>query len=115
MHMFRTYLPSLAEDIYYRDEIGNISTSHVRKDAEHVTMEIIPRFPLFGGWKTNFYIGYNLPLSEVLGEAGSYLLNVSLGKDFDIDVVIEELVVKVILPEGAKAIKSKALGSDGKF
>ena len=28
-------------------------------------LEIRPRFPLFGGWKTKYYIGYNIPSYEV--------------------------------------------------
>lgn len=52
--------------MYYRDVIGNISTSHLREEEEAVLVEIQPRFPLFGGWKTEYTLGYTLPSNEVL-------------------------------------------------
>ena len=42
---FDTVLPAAASDIYYRDEIGNISTSHIRIKKE-VELNLRPRFPL---------------------------------------------------------------------
>ena len=47
-----------ASDIYYRDIIGNITTSHVRKEVDAVNVELTMRFPMMGGWKTEFYWGY---------------------------------------------------------
>ena len=40
---FTTLLPAAARDIYYRDEIGNISTSNVRDDDDYVSFELKPR------------------------------------------------------------------------
>jgi len=105
--VFREYLPAGAADIYYRDEIGNISTSTVNEHARGIALDIVPRFPLFGGWKTSYYLGYNLPLSQALFtdvNDGRYVLNFTFGVGLD-DVVIEELVVRIILPEGAKNIE----------
>uniref|UniRef100_A0A8C4NB79 Dolichyl-diphosphooligosaccharide--protein glycosyltransferase subunit 1 n=1 Tax=Eptatretus burgeri TaxID=7764 RepID=A0A8C4NB79_EPTBU len=85
---FKTILPAAAQDVYYRDEIGNISTSNLLVMEDSVEMDVRPRFPLFGGWKTHYYIGYNLPSYE-------YLYN----------LVIDDLTVKIILPEGAKNIE----------
>ena len=65
-------LPAAARDIYYRDEIGNISTSHLREMDDSVELELRPRFPLFGGWKTHYYIGYNVPSYQYLYNSGSY-------------------------------------------
>ncbi|TGZ54188.1 Dolichyl-diphosphooligosaccharide--protein glycosyltransferase subunit 1 [Temnothorax longispinosus] len=61
---FDTVLPAAASDIYYRDEIGNISTSHTRVKKDSVELTLRPRFPLFGGWKTRYTIGYNVPSYE---------------------------------------------------
>lgn len=66
----QTILPAAAQDVYYRDEIGNISTSHLLILDDSVEMEIRPRFPLFGGWKTHYIIGYNLPSYEYLYNLG---------------------------------------------
>jgi oligosaccharyltransferase complex subunit alpha (ribophorin I) len=89
---FETALPAAARDVYYRDVIGNVSTSNLRvclraqcrlaimlaqEDDEAVTLLIRPRFPLFGGWKTQYTLGYNLPSYEVLSHSGSqFSLNI---------------------------------------
>lgn len=76
----QTILPASAQDVYYRDEIGNISTSHLQVLDDSVEVEVRPRFPLFGGWKTHYIIGYNLPSYEylyTLGEFWKYLVTFS--------------------------------------
>lgn len=70
----QTILPASAQDVYYRDEIGNISTSHLQVLDDSVEVEVRPRFPLFGGWKTHYMIGYNLPSYEYLYTLGEMLL-----------------------------------------
>lgn len=74
----QTILPASAQDVYYRDEIGNISTSHLQVLEDSVEVEVRPRFPLFGGWKTHYIIGYNLPSYEYLYTLGaSFLMKAS--------------------------------------
>ncbi|XP_012511465.1 PREDICTED: dolichyl-diphosphooligosaccharide--protein glycosyltransferase subunit 1 [Propithecus coquereli] len=68
--VLQTILPAAAQDVYYRDEIGNVSTSHLLILDDSVEMEIRPRFPLFGGWKTHYIVGYNLPSYEYLYNLG---------------------------------------------
>jgi len=101
-------LPPHATDLYYRDQIGNISTSHVRDTDEMVQFDIEPRFPMFGGWKTDFYIGYNLPADKYLSldasNSNSYILNISFGSPFP-QAAIDEEEVHVILPELSSNIK----------
>ncbi|XP_030893905.1 dolichyl-diphosphooligosaccharide--protein glycosyltransferase subunit 1-like [Leptonychotes weddellii] len=70
----QTILPAAAQDVYYRDEIGNVSTSHLLILDDSVEMEIRPRFPLFGGWKTHYIVGYNLPSYEYLYNLGQFLV-----------------------------------------
>lgn len=41
---YRTLLPAAAKDVYYRDEIGNISTSHMREAEDFVEVEFRPRY-----------------------------------------------------------------------
>lgn len=38
-----TLLPAAAQDVYYRDEIGNISTSNARVEEDFVSLELRPR------------------------------------------------------------------------
>eukprot|EP01112_Ceratiomyxa_fruticulosa_P012202 TRINITY_DN3370_c0_g1_i1.p1 TRINITY_DN3370_c0_g1~~TRINITY_DN3370_c0_g1_i1.p1 ORF type:complete len:585 (+),score=115.06 TRINITY_DN3370_c0_g1_i1:127-1881(+) len=101
-------LPSGATEVYYRDDIGNISTSTFTSTPQGLGFVITPRFPLFGGWKNNFYIGYNLPLHSYLFKSTSdsslFVLNVTFAPNIA-NVVIDEYVVRVILPEGAKDIQ----------
>lgn len=94
-------LPPRAHSVYYRDEIGNISTSNLWGDSKKTQLEIEPRYPLFGGWKTFFTVGYGLPLKDYLFEAeGKRFVNISFGSPID-ELVVDELVVKVVLPEGS--------------
>jgi oligosaccharyltransferase complex subunit alpha (ribophorin I) len=112
---FRTLvaeLPRTAKDIYYRDCIGNVSTSHVRKPVggrdAHTRVEIDPRFPMFGGWNADFMLGYNLPSQHYLSvdntDASKFVLNISFGAPVA-SAAIDELTVRVILPEGATDIQ----------
>uniref|UniRef100_A0A673GVT1 Dolichyl-diphosphooligosaccharide--protein glycosyltransferase subunit 1 n=1 Tax=Sinocyclocheilus rhinocerous TaxID=307959 RepID=A0A673GVT1_9TELE len=102
---FKTILPASAQDVYYRDEIGNISTSQLQVLDDSVEVEIRPRFPLFGGWKTHYIIGYNLPSYEYLYNLGDqYALKIRLVDHVYDDQVIDQLTVKLILPEGARNI-----------
>ncbi|KAL3830539.1 hypothetical protein ACJIZ3_019341 [Penstemon smallii] len=97
-------LPARAHSIYYRDEIGNISTSNVYSDSAKTLLEIEPRYPMFGGWRTAFTIGYGLPLQDFLFQSeGKRFLNISFGCPMS-DVVVENLTVKIVLPEGSNDI-----------
>ncbi|KAM4588308.1 dolichyl-diphosphooligosaccharide--protein glycosyltransferase subunit 1 [Odontesthes bonariensis] len=102
---FKTILPASAQDVYYRDEIGNISTSHLQVLDDSVEVEVRPRFPLFGGWKTHYIIGYNLPSYEYLYTLGDqYALKMRLVDHVYDDQVIDYMTMKIILPEGARNI-----------
>lgn len=105
-HGIEGIFPRKAIDFYYRDEIGNISTSRVRHERKRVHMMMEPRFPMFGGWKTDFYIGYNNPAESFLftDSDGRYVLEINYGCPFA-SAVVEDAVIRVILPEGATDIK----------
>lgn len=85
----------------YRDEIGNISSSNFRVEEEHADLELRLRFPLFGGWTTAFYYGYNLPLEDVLSHgADGYVLDTTFGSHLE-NALVNQMTVRIILPEGA--------------
>jgi len=100
----RAILPTFAKDIYYRDDIGNVSTSHVNIHAdEGIVADFDPRFPLYGGYKIDFYFGYNVNAEELLSydtSSGNFVLRTDFGVPFP-TLVVNELIVKVVLPEGA--------------
>lgn len=103
---FKTILPAAATDAYYRDEIGNISTSHMRILSDSVELDLRPRFPLFGGWKTHYILGYSVPSYEYLYNSGDdYKLKMRLVDHVFDDMVIDEAVTKIILPEGSHSLQ----------
>ncbi len=48
---FTAVLPRSAHSLYFRDEIGNVSTSSVKRQREKLEVRLQPRFVLFGGWQ----------------------------------------------------------------
>merc|ERR1712212_549819 len=105
---FKTVLPAAARDVYYRDQIGNISTSNMLSQHDSVEVEIRPRFPLFGGWKTKYYLGYNVPAYQYLYSKGDkYILKMRVIDHVFDDFVVDKLTLKIVLPEGATGIDVK--------
>ncbi|XP_055317828.1 dolichyl-diphosphooligosaccharide--protein glycosyltransferase subunit 1 [Sitodiplosis mosellana] len=103
---YKTILPASATEVYYRDTNGNISTSAMRILKDSVELDLRPRFPLFGGWKTHYTIGYNVPSFEYLFSSGDqYVLKMRVIDHVYDDMVIEKATVKIILPEGTSNIK----------
>lgn len=103
---FKTSLPASARDVYYRDEIGNISTSNLRELDDSVEVELRPRFPLFGGWKTHYVLGYNVPSYQYLYNSGdNYVLKMRFVDHIFDDQVVDYMTLRVILPEGATVKK----------
>ena len=95
---FSITLPSQASDVYYRDEVGNVSTSNFRTSQ----LELRPRFPLFGGWIYSWNLGYNIPLRNYVKKfKEKYVLQIPLTQSIA-NAPIEDFVIKVILPEGSK-------------
>jgi oligosaccharyltransferase complex subunit alpha (ribophorin I) len=103
---YKTILPASATGVYYRDTNGNISTSAMRVLKDSVELDLRPRFPLFGGWRTHYTIGYNVPSFEYLFHSGDqYLLKMRVIDHVFDDMVVDEIVTKIILPEGSKNLK----------
>lgn len=102
---FKTLLPATATNIYYRDEIGNISTSNLYFLENTVEVELRPRFPLFGGWNTKYILGYNVPSYTYLYAKGdNYLLKMPLIDHIFDNMVIKEAIIRIVLPEGSHSI-----------
>jgi oligosaccharyltransferase complex subunit alpha (ribophorin I) len=67
-------------------------------------MDLYPRFPIMGGWQSNFNIGYNLPTKFLVSENNDlYSLNITFGTPFE-DIIAKNYTMKVALPEGATKI-----------
>ncbi|KAL1839491.1 hypothetical protein VTJ49DRAFT_1466 [Mycothermus thermophilus] len=96
-------------DAYYTDVIGNVSTSRFRSGKREALLEIRPRYPVFGGWKYPFTIGWNSDAKNYLRKTatGGFVLNVPFleGPRQAEGVEYEQVQVRVILPEGADNVK----------
>lgn len=99
-------LPIRAWGLWYRDEIGNVTTSRASREWNDVSLVLYPRFPILGGWKSNFGIGYNLPSKFHIktNDQGNYVVNLTFGMPFE-DLLAKEYTVRVALPEGAEVTK----------
>jgi oligosaccharyltransferase complex subunit alpha (ribophorin I) len=103
-------LPKTASDIFFRDGIGNISTSSVRYTTAKTQVNIKPRFPLFGGWGTDFSIGYRVPVKEFINEpmsGNNYRLSVPISDVLYESMFIEDVEVRITLPAGASNVEIK--------
>lgn len=67
-------VPGAARELYFVDEIGNVSSSAVTSWRQPKTkggeafkiMQMQPRYLLAGGWNYTWWHGYSLPLSDYL-------------------------------------------------
>ena len=59
-------------------------------------LEFEPRYPLFGGWRATFIIGYRVPLEDYLFEApdGRRYLNFTFGCPL-VETIVDKLTIKV--------------------
>lgn len=93
-------------DPYFTDVIGNVSTSRFRSNKREALLEIKPRYPIFGGWKYPFTVGWNSDAQNFLRSlsGGSHILNVPFleGPKQVEGTEYEQVNVRVILPEGAE-------------
>lgn len=104
---YKTVLPAAAYSIYYRDSNGNISTSTVRPRKDYIELELRPRFPLFGGWRSSYTLGYNVPSYQYLYRKGGneYVLAMRLLDHIYDDMHVEELQTDVVLPVGVRNVR----------
>ena len=97
-------------DPYFTDDIGNVSTSRFRSNVREANLELRPRYPVFGGWKYSFRIGWDRSLKDALRKlktGDGYILKVPFleGPKMGEGVSYEKVEVRVILPEGASNAK----------
>ncbi|KAH7329010.1 oligosaccharyltransferase alpha subunit [Stachybotrys elegans] len=109
---FRVPLQIGSVDPYFVDTIGNVSTSRFRSNKREALLELKPRYPLFGGWKYPFTIGWNSDAANFLRQTptGGYVLKVPFfeGPKQSEGLEYKQVVVRVILPEGSENVKFHA-------
>lgn len=105
---FPYFLPAGADDVYFIDTIGNVSTSALRpNDAEVPTrLDITPRYPVMGGWNYTFSVGWKEDLGRIARNiAGG---RVSLAVPFisvTKNTAVDHALTRIVLPEGARNIE----------
>ncbi|KAK9807214.1 hypothetical protein WJX73_009902 [Symbiochloris irregularis] len=106
---FKAVLPAGAHSIYYRDAIGNVSTSRTSPSLASVEVNLRPRYPLLGGWKVDFIFGWSLPLHQAVRKTkgGGYELAVQFSPSIT-GVVVQDMDIQVALPEGATHLRPSA-------
>jgi dolichyl-diphosphooligosaccharide---protein glycosyltransferase subunit 1 (ribophorin I) len=92
-----------ARDAYYVDTIGNVSTSRFRpaRGGVDANLEVLPRFPVYGGWNYTFSIGWNVDLSTVSKHTSTERVLRVPFLEGPQNVQYKEFVLNIILPEGA--------------
>jgi len=99
--------PWYIQNLYYNDFIGNISSTFAFRHEEHVSVEYMPRYPVCGGWKVDWNMGYKMPtkyhLSKVAQEDDMYSLEINFLHNYDV-LLAENYTFEVILPYGASEI-----------
>eukprot|EP00826_Nyctotherus_ovalis_P014392 TRINITY_DN14008_c0_g1_i10.p2 TRINITY_DN14008_c0_g1~~TRINITY_DN14008_c0_g1_i10.p2 ORF type:complete len:106 (+),score=29.26 TRINITY_DN14008_c0_g1_i10:86-403(+) len=95
-------------DRYYRDLVGNVSTSTATRESSYVFFEIRPRFPVLGGWQTKWEQGYKL-LSKFYikydaKDPDLYIFNNTFGYAFK-SIRADKYIVSIMLPPTAHDIK----------
>ncbi|KAF4730860.1 proteasome regulatory particle base subunit, partial [Perkinsus olseni] len=112
-------LPRSVRNINYRDAIGNVSSTHARREGrKYVSVELAPRFPMLGGWKDEFEFSYDLPARTTLqvssSDSNQYVLSVAFNQPF-VRVFAQQQELEVVLPAGAMDIKVNSPRGLGTF
>ncbi|KAL2209913.1 Ribophorin I [Sarocladium strictum] len=98
-----------SEDPYFTDTIGNVSTSRFRSNKREASLELKPRYPIFGGWKYPFTIGWNANAANFVRKtaSGGYVFKTPFleGPKQVEGIEYEQVNLRVLLPEGATNVK----------
>ncbi|KAH8170185.1 ribophorin I domain-containing protein [Sarocladium implicatum] len=98
-----------SEDPYFTDTIGNVSTSRFRSNKREALLELKPRYPIFGGWKYPFTIGWNSNAANFVRKtaSGGYVFKTPFleGPKQVEGIEYGQVNVRVLLPEGATNVK----------
>lgn len=94
--------------MYFHDFIGNISSTAAFRKEDVVELEYQPRFPLCGGWKTDWNQGYSAPtkyhLTRDPENAKRHTLEIDFLHNYDV-LATENYTIEFVLPFGASDFK----------
>ena len=91
------------DDYYFTDKVGMVSTH--QKVKGHLVLQ--PRFPVFGGWKYNFTLGWNNDVSQYIhkvdDEEDTYVAKFPLLNGLR-DATYKTVYLSFYLPEDAELV-----------
>ncbi|OBA23568.1 Ribophorin I [Metschnikowia bicuspidata var. bicuspidata NRRL YB-4993] len=94
-------------DYYVTDKVGMVSSHKITHD----NLVVQPRFPLFGGWKYNFTLGWTNSLEtfvrKVVDEEDTYVAQFPLLNSLK-DVHYDKVSINFYLPENAVYLNASA-------
>jgi len=91
---------------WFTDEIGNVSTSQFKSVGKNGVLAIRPRYPLFGGWKYAFGIGWTVDLNNLVSVVNGD--GMALRFPFiegPLNVAYDTVTVSIRLPEGCTNVQ----------
>lgn len=94
------------DDVYFSDKVGMVALW--QPGNSHVAF--LPRFPLFGGWKYNFTMGWNSRMENYVRHApepDTYVARFALVGSAR-DLVYDDVSFSVYLPENAEVISVRS-------
>lgn len=100
--------PWYIQGMYFHDFIGNISTTSAIRNDNGVELSYEPRFPICGGWRTDWNQGYNIPtkyhLKRDVDDPTLHTLTIDFLHNYDV-LLAENYTIEFILPFGAYGFK----------
>ncbi|KAJ3271344.1 proteasome regulatory particle base subunit [Terramyces sp. JEL0728] len=106
LQSYNAILPPNAYNVYMKDLVGNVSTTHFRNEKKQSVLEIQPRYPVYGGWRYSWWHGWTVDFSQ-FGSFDAfrnvYTLKIDLAPSVK-HLAINHAEFEVILPEGAKEV-----------
>lgn len=104
---FHTFLPASSENIKFFDILGYSSKTDITTYKDYKKLSFQLRYPLLGGWKSNYILQYTLPTYEYLrsNRKGKYRLKMRIMDHVMNDAIIKDATIKIILPEGVGVVK----------
>ncbi|KAJ3320932.1 proteasome regulatory particle base subunit [Boothiomyces sp. JEL0866] len=107
LQTFQAILPPNANDVFMKDLVGNVSTTHFRNEKKQSVLEIQPRYPMYGGWRYSWWHGWTVDFYQ-FGSFDEfrnvYTLKIPATPSVR-HLAVDHAEFEVILPEGAKDVK----------
>lgn len=107
MRQINAKYPWYVQNMYFNDFIGNISSTNAIRKDDSVEVDFYGRFPVCGGWKSDWNTGFQVPtkyhLSRVADTKDTYALEMPFLHNYDV-LLAENYTVEYILPYGASEI-----------